>query len=472
MTITVPWRRFDLGLVTIEFVTAMLIGAGDSDGLHDDVFVTDANGLPAIPAPTIAGILRHALAGTGDPSADPTCRALFGFQAGSEGQASAVRISFGHLHDGSDLPVPARGASEDDVTRFVRAGCTRDHVRIDGRGVVDDRGKFDELVVPAGARFSFEVSVDHAAGKRFADMLALLGQAQVRMGRRSRSGLGQFRVVRAACTTVDLTRPEGVERMARLPVCLRELAENKGDLLDPVPLGRGVAAEGWARCRVELEPEGTWMIGGGDPSGREPSEGRTNEWDRLPLTEGRLHWKDAGGKSVGEVRRGVDAPFLVPGSSVKGALRHRIGFHARRLEGQWLQPGQGRPSPVQAEVDLFGSARDDEGGSPGRVFFSDVCLQPTEVAYVPLQHVSLDRFTQGPMDHLLFDELTLGAASIVLELFVRDPESLDAVARQAFARALEDLCQGRLAVGVGRGQGRFRGKVEWLDGGSWSGGQA
>jgi len=467
-----PWSRFDLGLVTIEFVTAMLVGAGDSDGLHDDVFACDANGLPVLPATSIAGVLRHALAGSADPATDSACRELFGYQAGPEGKSSAVRFSFGHLHDARDLPVRARGASDDAVIRFLRAGSTRDHVRIDGRGVVDDRGKFDELVVPAGARFTFEVSVDHACGKRFTDIVSLLEQHQVRFGRRSRSGLGHFRVVRAKFVTVDLSKPEGVDLMGRLPVCLRDLAEDRSGLLQQVSLGKEATATGWARCRVTLNPLGTWAIGGGDPTGREPSVGREKEWDRLPLTEGRVLWKESGGKSIGEVRSGRGAAFLIPGSSVKGALRHRVGFHARRLGGKWLKSGMDKPAPDPAELTLFGSVRDREGGRPGRVFISDVYLEPGEVSYVAQQHVSLDRFTQGPMDHLLFDELTLGDARIVLDILVRDPDSLDDHGRKALQCSLDDLCEGRLAVGVGRGHGRFHGTVEWLDGTPLSGGQA
>lgn len=472
MTTAPVWGTFDLGLVTIEFETALLVGAGSSDGLHDEVFVTDANGLPAIPATTLAGVLRHTLAGTGDPGSDPSCRSLFGFQDGAEGQVSAVRLSFGHLHDAGDLPVKARDAAQDAVTRFLQVGTIRDHVRIGGQGTVDDRGKFDERVVPAGARFTFEVCVDHASGKRFTDIVALLNQAQVRIGRRSRSGLGAFRLIRARSTTVDLTRPEGVALMAKIPVCLRELAEDKaGHLKDLLPAGRGTAP-GWARCRLTLEPQGTWAIGGGSPTGREPLLGKDKQWDRLPLTEGRIIWKDGQAKVRADIREGRDAAFLVPGSSIKGALRHRTAFHARRLSGIWLKPELTDSSPTKAEAELFGEIRGQETGRPGRVFIADVVLHQESAPYVAHQHVSLDRFTQGPMDHLLFDELTLGPTKLVIEVLIRDPESLDETTRKALACALNDLSAGRLGLGVGRGHGKFRGKVEWLEGGSLSGGQA
>ena len=44
---------------TIEFTTPFLVGAGEEDFFSDAVFVADANGLPAIPGSSIAGVLRH-----------------------------------------------------------------------------------------------------------------------------------------------------------------------------------------------------------------------------------------------------------------------------------------------------------------------------------------------------------------------------------------------------------------------------
>lgn len=454
---TSPWSTFDLGLVTIEFESPFLIGASEADQLHDEVFVTDANGLPCIPGPTLAGILRHALAS--DEEGRAAADQLFGFQAADGGEASRLRVSFASVHGADDRPVPFRGARSDDpVLAFLKAGAARDHVRIDMRGVADGRGKFDVLAVPAGARFSFELMVSHDSGQRLADVLALLGRAELRVGRHGRSGLGRFKVVRALGASFDLAQAADIRRLGEVPVALEQQAGSKA--LKPLPIATAKAGSAWAHAHITLVPIGTWVVGGGTATGREPASGRDREWGRLPLAERRVTWTRRGETEVGAVVDPKQAPYVIPGSSIKGVLRHRTAFHARRLAGAWLEAGMADPAPTEAEHALFGSIRDEDAGEPGRVFCAD-----SQVAHdtpiVALNHVSLDRFTQGPMDHLLFDELALGEARIELRLAVRLDAAVDATARRALIAAVDDLCAGRLALGAGRGHGRFRGKVTW-----------
>jgi hypothetical protein len=66
------------------------------------------------------------------------------------------------------------------------------------------------------------------------------------------------------------------------------------------------------------------------------------------------------------------------------------------------------------------------------------------------------------MDHLLYDELVLGQTDVVIHVAIQDVD-LEDDARIAFTQALADLCEGRLAIGAGRGHGRFDGEVVWLE---------
>jgi len=470
-----PWSKFSVGLVTIELETAFLVGAGDTDNLVDAVFVTDANGLPCIPGDSLAGVLRHALADGDDPDTHEDCCAAFGYQrAGEEednGRSSRVRISFAHVHDQHDRPVRFRGHSgADAVLDFLRAGAVRDHVRIGMHGAVHERGKFDNLVVPAGARFSFEISVSHQSPVPVESLVNLLARPDLRLGGKTRSGLGRFRVVRWRTATFDLADRKQLEALGKLPTCLHEMAQSPvlKPGADPVPL----AASSRLHGEIVLKPLATWMIGGGMPTGREPkkflkpgSDKSDTEWDRLPLTERRIRWSAQKAGDVGEVGPAAKAEFLVPGSSVKGALRHRTAFHARRLKGEWLRPGEQRDF-TQWENDLFGEVRAGDGkGAPGRVFIADSYVR-ADSPYVTQQHVSLDRFTQGPMDHLLYDEIAVGAAEIRIPFSIDKGRDLDPQALQALDAALRDLCSGRLALGAGRGHGRFTGRIEGLPGGS------
>lgn len=460
-----PWQAFELGLVTIEMISAFIVSAAEGDHLFDAVFVTDANGLPCIPGESIAGVLRHALAGSGDPMISEQCRSVFGFQDGRDGEASRVRISFAHVHDRKDTPVPFRGADrQDPVLAFLQAGVGRDHVRIGMHGAVDDRGKFDELIVPAGARFTFELCVSKESPHSLDDLLHLLARPETRFGAGTRHGLGRFKVVRVRAASFDLSKRDDLKRLSALPVSLDRACRSDGLTTRAIPTpARG---SGWLHGTVSLRPIGTWMIGGGLPTGREPEHPHDNPWERLPLTEGRIVWAQQGGGWHGKVVSEKEAAFLVPGSAVKGALRHRTSFHARRLAGVYLDPGD--PNAIddsipEVETYLFGAARHQDSARPGRVYISDAWVEGT-VPQQPFHHVCLDRFTQGPMDHLLYDEIALGQCDLKLDISIHLDGDAPSRACHALEEALADLCEGRLPIGAGRGHGRFNGAIQW-DGG-------
>lgn len=462
-----PWSSFEVGLVTLQFETPFLVGASESDRLFDSVFVTDANGLPCIPGASLAGVLRHAMADGADPHTEDRCCQVFGHQEAGDGQASLVRVSFAHVHGQDDQPVPFRGArQEDPVLAFLAAGVGRDHVRIGMHGAADHRGKFDELIVPAGARFTFELCVSHQCPVRLPELVALMSRADLRVGRGTRRGLGQFRLVRVHSTSFDLTKAEDLERLGRVPVALDRAV--KCQEFQPLALPAESRSGRWVQGTLTLQPVGTWIVGGGTPTGREPLRGDGKEWDRLPLTEREILWTRRNGHEWGAVTQSNEARFLVPGSSVKGAVRHRTAFHARRLAGSWLDPDAPWPEDsTDAERALFGEVRDEDGGRPGRVHISDIYMSPSAARYATLNHVSLDRFTQGPMDHLLYDEVALGGGEFQVRVDVRLGEDLPRTHRQALHAALQDLCEGRLALGAGRGHGRFRGSLTWSDGDAW-----
>ena len=468
-----PWSAFEVGLVTLELESPLLVGAAEGDNLFDAVFVTDANGLPCIPGESLAGVLRHALAGGGDPDTHARCRQVFGYQQRAEGEASRIRISFAHAHGRDDLPVPFRGAPKDDeVLAFLQSGVGRDHVRIGMHGAAEDRGKFDELAVPAGARFTFEICLSHQAGISLAELVGLLGRPEVRLGRGTRRGLGCFQVKRVLHACFDLSKGKDLERLATLHVALDQAVRSA--ILKPLDLPAPMPGDGWAHGVLTLAPLGTWGVGGGIPTGLEPEreeEKAGTPWDRVPLTERRIVWKNQGERDQGAVQSGEEAAFVVPASAVKGALRHRTAFHARRLAKAWLDPEDvSSPEATEAEAALFGEVRETlDGrpeGHPGRVHLADLYVSQG-VERVPLQHVSLDRFTQGPMDHLLYDEVSLVGGRLQFSLDVRVDQGLKPEHRMAFQAALDDLCQGRLAFGAGRGHGRFTGTVEWTKPSNW-----
>lgn len=468
---------FEVARVVLEVESPFLIGVEGGDGFHDATFTTDANGLPAIPGESLAGIIRHALAGRGGPDLERRCNKAFGFQDEDSGQASAVELSWGHVHNSKDEPVPFRGAKTDDpVLAFLAAGTIRDHVRLDMNGVADGAGKFDVLLVPAGARFTFELRVLKRAGIDVSELLAILARPEVTLGRAGRRGLGRFKVVRASRREFDLRRAADLEAWERFPV---DVSQPIGGVLVPIDLSKvriGSAAGRWTAAKLELVPRGTWLTAGTIDPGldlharKDRSDGRkggAKAPERFPMAERRVVWT----QDVGAVSERPD--WLLPGSSLKGLLRHRVAFHARAAAGAFA-PTDGRSltpeasRPPDAETFWFGAARDAADAEPGRVRIGDCRLQMAasgpNADLVELDHVSLDRFTQGPIDGRLFDEAVLGSKlRLAVELIV-DATEADPPSKAALASALADLVAGRLWVGAAgsRGHGAMTGKITWV----------
>jgi CRISPR/Cas system CSM-associated protein Csm3 (group 7 of RAMP superfamily) len=208
------------------------------------------------------------------------------------------------------------------------------------------------------------------------------------------------------------------------------------------------------------------------------SEPVPKPWDRFPLAEKRIVWTSNRTEESGAVSEHSD--WLLPGSSVKGVLRHRTSFYARLLAGQMINANdrttidEASATPAD-EIRLFGSERgqtsNDTSSRPGCIRIGDARIASTgdgAPKQAGFEHVSIDRFTQGPIDNRLFNENTLSRGpEIVIDIAV-DTRRLDndrPTTLQALRRAIEDLCAGRLALGAAssRGHGIFKGRIEWDD---------
>ena len=217
----------------------------------------------------------------------------------------------------------------------------------------------------------------------------------------------------------------------------------------------------------------------------------------------------------------LEEQILIPASSVKGALRHRLAFHynveaghfidknadnsqvlineklrslnnltlvpegissddawwdetIQKIESQQLKTEE-KGTRKESENDptaqnpavkaLFGYAADqtantDQKGQRGNVLFSDVFLKKENAQEKIFDHVRIDRFTGGASDGALFQEKTVDTkAEIILEMWVAAEALKDAAIYNAWHATLDDLCEGRLPLGgkTTKGHGYFSG---------------
>lgn len=214
-----------LARVVLEAATPLSVSTGQPDGVFDTALVTDANGLPALPGSSLAGVLRHLwIDAYGEASADE----LFGHQHGKEGQPSRVGVSWGTLLDSGGEPADglllgeeAKRLTDDPVLSAAAAlidnPVFRNRVHLTERGAAADQGKFDRAVLPAGHRFAVELTLTGADDAQWHNLLSLLVHPGLRAGGGTRAGLGHLQPVACYAGTFDRRNPEQASAFLSLP---------------------------------------------------------------------------------------------------------------------------------------------------------------------------------------------------------------------------------------------------------------
>lgn len=485
---------------TLECMTPLSIGTGAADGIFDTALVRDANGLPAIPGTAIAGVLRHLF--TAYHGAERAMQ-LFGHQHRDQGSASRVEVSWGCMQDSHGVPVEGillgaqAGRLESDpllayAAQTEEAPLHRDRVRLDHKGTAVEAGKFDRSILPAGYRFGVEIALWGAARDDgdWRDLLALLSSPAFRLGGGTRAGLGAMTLASPLhARSFDLRDAADRHAYAALPPSVGAVAG-----LSPTSADGAQTSGGPARSEsleLSLEPRDFWRFGAGD----KPLLRDDDPADALPRLEPRVLW-NAGKGGLGE------PALLIPGVAVKGALAHRVAFHHNRENRVFAEDlgergalrSYDKSEACPAVREIFGhvkgsAAPGDEDaaaaaeraaapgdGRAGRCLIDDIYVELPPAngmreAIGKMRHNSIDRFSGGVREHLLFSEELAwkSATPIRIRLTLLEPDRIAPSSRRALELALRDLCQGRLALGAGagRGHGYFSGLLNAQRGANW-----
>ena len=441
-----------LARIIIEAKSPLNIGSGLKGIKSDSLVLRDINGLPFIPGTTIAGLLRHTLGKEEEK------------YMGSQQMGSPLIITEAKMLD-SDGTVLDGIISQDRLGSMFLSNFRelpiRQHAKIGDRGATVKGGKFDEEVVLKGTRFCFEMemlSSNKNDEVKFKEMLDTLNSDTFRIGSGSRSGFGEIEVVGGQCLYkfIDLTDKEQKEWY------LKKSSSLSGEWQDPetIKLNKPISTDCLTYI-LQLNPTDFILFGSGFGN---------DKADMTFVKESFVDW--SGGTAQMKNREQV---ILIPASSVKGALSHRIAFHYNKIKGIFadtLAEGKKIDDFVgknnEAVKAVFGS--EGEKGPEGRmqnklrgnVLISDI-IQESSASSKILNHVSIDRFTGGAIDGALFSEEALFAKeqSFELKLLVYSDAFKDEKVKTAFEETLKDLCSGMLPLGggVNRGNGCFEGKI-------------
>lgn len=441
-------HRF-LARFVIEAETPLAVDSGEKDILTDALVAIDVNGLPHIPGTAIAGVVRHMIEEVKPEGFD--ANQIFGFQAKKDGRGSEIIFSEAKILDSKGEMVDGMNlkAKEDSLLKHYAELPIRQHVRINEKGVTDKAGKFDEQVVFAGTRFCFEIEMIAKDAKDEAHFQKALEQIQsktFRIGSGTRCGFGEIKVVKLYKRSLDLKQANDLELYLSKSSNLSEewCGWEKHDILNDDK------ADGWITYELKLQPEDFFLFGSGFGD---------DEVDMTPVKEKKVVWEDGEGKLSEEL-------VLIPATSVKGALAHRVAYHYNRLKERFAgcigdkEPKVGNENEaVQA---LFGYENQKEKKQVrGNLLFSDVIEYKLDEKII--NHVAIDRFTGGAIDGALFSEKTTygNGQEFTLTIYAKSDALKGDKIQDSLEEAMIDICKGMLPLGggVNRGNGVFIGSL-------------
>lgn len=445
--------------IVLEAETSLFVGSGEASLLKDALVQKDIHGLPMIPGTSLTGVLRHALEDN-DPENSTIWKEIFGYQQGNTGLGSRLKISSAYMLINENAVAEGLTANipENILGKYTNLP-SRQHVRINDRGVAENNGLFDNEIVYKGTRFIFELELKGTKddNKHWEDILANLSSPLFRIGQGTRNGYGKLNIHSLEQRVYDLEKSKDFYDYLNFNPSFNH--KNEGFESNERQ------SNDLTTYKLILKPDSFFIF----------SEGfGDDKADNKPVTE-----------EIAMYRNGTiefEEQTLIPASSIKGALSHRTAFHYNRLTGKWadkllspetenkllrnIQAKSLTGSANDAVFELFGGAAGNEkqeNGQRGKVILNDFYFSDTEVENDKIfNHVAIDRFTGGALDSDLFSEKvsTLEEGTSFEFTVYLDYDKEDKI-KEAFEETLKDVCKGLLPLGgmTTKGHGIFTGKV-------------
>lgn len=444
-----------LARIVIEAETPIAVGSGKKEILTDAPVVKDFNGLPYIPASAIAGTMRHVCREYSD---DIVLDRLFGFHENKQSEGSLMYFTDALLIGEDGLAV--EGIVKVDNSEFYnsyRNLPVRNRVSITHRGVGKSGAKFDNEVVYTGSRFCFEIEMSAKSEsdyQYFDIILDSINNKSFRLGGNTRNGLGMVKTVSCKTARFNLSDSNDLQEYLNKSSSLSkplssvfiERNNNKSKNID----------DKWLDYELKIKPDDFFFFGSGFGDA-------LNVADMVPVREDIIIWNT----DIYPKPKKVTKCILIPASSIKGAISHRVAYYYNLLNGRFA--GDDSEAKTCAENEavraLFGYYDSDTlEVKRGNVIFSDVVIEPEDnLHYEKLfNHVSIDYFTGGAIDGALFtDKVDMYNKYFKLNISVRKSAFDNENVKKSFEMALQDICEGLLPLGgsVNRGYGCFTGFV-------------
>ena len=421
MTVNYEYHKIVKYLVKAECTEPLHIGG--TAGEPGDILIHPADDMPFIQASGISGVFRdyyrHA---NSEKAADE----LFGAGKQDDREDQVDRGSRLRFTDGTFLTKDSGIKLErrprvaiDPVSGTAASSIVMGTDRSSGH-------KFDTEYIGAGAKFSFCVYLyDDSCQEALEDVFAAANAENLQFGGQKSSGCGHIRVISLKCRVFDMTR----EADRKLWMQEEELDERE-----------------YQERLHTLKAESRMM----------------NAYDiRVTgYTEGSMLIKSAAVTDYG-----IDAPdsmnirnaekdYIIPGSSLKGALRSQMEKIVSYLECS----GVHMDGVINEAFGTSGS-KQGEGMGGNLKFYDTIVGNRKENDMAPLERrIHIDKFTGGVMHGGLFSEKNV-SGRVDLRISVLDKNEPDRVCG-ILLMALRDLSIGAMNLGSGYSIGKGMLRVE------------
>lgn len=431
---------------TVAADTPLFVGSGTASLMKDALVQKDVNGLPMIAGTSLTGVLRHSF--TTKPK-NEWIDDIFGSSNG-KGSGSRLKVSAANmlLNENEVSEGIVEQLDKTVLTRYSNLP-SRQHVRITEKGVAANHGLFDNEVVYKGTRFVFELELRGAEADT-EHWTAIMEQVQsptFRIGSGTRNGYGSLKVMAVYNRIFDLENESDFKEYVNY-----DPSFNSGLKFTQATPSEGASIKGYTHYRLNLKPDLFFVFSegfGDDDADNKPLEEEVAVYNKKNIT--------------------FEKQTVIPASSIKGAISHRVAFHYNKLTKQYADEVVDKSTIVGsnniAVAQLFGvEAGSDIIAKAGNVFINDWYYSKNEVDNKKIfNHVAIDRFTGGAMDGALFSEKVsnLTAGEFSFDIFLRNSDLSDGDIILSLENSLTDICKGLLPLGgmTTKGHGMFTGKV-------------
>lgn len=392
-------RRF-MSVYRLTLVNEGPLHIGNGEG---DILLDENDFCALIPGTSLAGALRD-------------------FVTSVYGEDAAGQL-FGSRREAADsesskLKISEMQSSQSAIIEY------RPGVRINGAyGSAEQGGKFDRCYLSPGSEFLGRLSVSANSEKELKQFnqwmeagLAAIEQGMIRIGAYKSSGGGKMRVSQLKRKSYDLFHQDDY---------FNYLTDRK------------ISSKDWGG-QLTLHPE----INGGDCQFTLALQLKTPMLIGGDVEEERK-WDSQASKHLDAVSmRNQSGKFYIPGTSLRGVLRHHIARIADIYHNQ------------EITNKLFGSSSDNQELFVGKLQVSDAEIEKLPERpqqSVDYHRIHINKLTGGVMKGALLTERAAYGRT-VLNIFLQETEDSDQL-KAIVLLALRDLAEGTITLGGGSAQG-------------------